>query len=424
MLTVAENELLTRTDPGTAMGDTMRRYWMPALLSWEIPEPDCPPVRVQLLGEKLVAFRDTAGRIGLLEEFCPHRRVSLWLGRNEECGLRCVYHGWKFDVDGNCVDQMNEPNQFKEKIHITSYPTVELGGVIWAYMGPAALQPPLPQFEWTQMPESHCMVTKVWQECNWLQALEGGIDTSHAPILHRTLRADTKMPGINITSPFVRGRAPNLVVETTDYGYRYFGVRPLGDEGVHIRSYHFVLPFHQVRPSSFSQGQTGVAGHMWVPIDDENCMVWNWYYALPDEAPLTEEDRLLRSSGNGPEDVDFANEFRSRRNRQNNYQIDRQAQKTETFTGITGINVQDRAVQESMGAIVDRSKEHLGPGDRAIIVARQQLIQAVKTHQEGGTPLGLAPSYYTIRAPERVLANDIDWHETLLPEMYPEPAEV
>jgi hypothetical protein len=209
-----------------------------------------------------------------------------------------------------------------------------------------------------------------------------------------------------------------------DYGYRYFGVRSLGDEGVHIRAYHFVLPFHQVRPSSFSQGQTGVAGHMWVPIDDGNCMVWNWYYSLPDEAPLAEEDRLLRSSGNGPDDVDCTNAFRSRRNRGNNYQIDRQAQKTETFTGITGINTQDRAVQESMGPIVDRSKEHLGPADRAIIVARQQLLQAVKAHQEGGAPLGLAPSYYTIRAAERVLSNDVDWHETLLPEMYPEPAEV
>jgi phenylpropionate dioxygenase-like ring-hydroxylating dioxygenase large terminal subunit len=424
MLTVAENELLTRTNPGTAMGETMRRYWIPALLAWELPEPDCPPVRVQLLGEQLVAFRDTTGRIGLLDEFCPHRRVSLWLGRNEECGLRCVYHGWKFDVDGNCVDQMNEPHQFREKIRITSYPTVELGGVIWAYMGPAEQQPPLPQFEWTQVPESHCVVTKVWQECNWLQALEGGIDTSHAPILHRTLKADTRMPGINVTSPFVRGKAPTLVVEPMDYGYRYFGVRSLGVEGVHIRAYHFVLPFHQVRPSSFSQGQTGVAGHMWVPIDDGNCMVWNWYYSLPDEAPLAEEDRLLRSSGNGPDDVDCTNAFRSRRNRGNNYQIDRQAQKTETFTGITGINTQDRAVQESMGPIVDRSKEHLGPADRAIIVARQQLLQAVKAHQEGGAPLGLAPSYYTIRAAERVLSNDVDWHETLLPEMYPEPAEV
>jgi phthalate 4,5-dioxygenase oxygenase subunit len=424
MLTVEENELLTRTDAGTPMGETMRRYWIPALLSWELPEPDCPPVRVQLLGERLIAFRDTQGRIGLLDEFCPHRRASLWLGRNEECGLRCIYHGWKFDVDGNCVDQMNEPQPFESKIRIASYSTAELGGVIWAYMGPPAQTPPLPKFEWTQVPESHCVVTKVVQECNWLQALEGGIDTSHAPILHRTLRADSTMPGINFASPFVQGKAPQLVVENTDYGYRYFGVRPLGEDEVHIRSYHFVLPFHQVRPSRFSQGQTGSAGHIWVPMDDEHCMVWNWYYSHPGEASLTEEDRLLRNAGNGPEDVDFANGFRSKRNRENNYLIDRQAQKTETFTGITGVNTQDRAVQETMGPIVDRSKEHLGPADRAIIVARQLLLQAVKTYQDGGTPSGVAPTYYTIRAAERVLSNELDWHETLMPEMYPEPAGV
>lgn len=418
MLSVEENERLTRTGAGTVMGDTMRRYWIPALLAWELPEPDGPPVRVQLLGESLVAFRDSMGRVGLLDEFCPHRRVSLWFGRNEECGLRCVYHGWKFDVHGTCVDQMNEPEQFKDKIRITAYPTVELGGVVWAYMGPPALQPPLPKFEWTQVPESHCVVTKVVQECNWLQGLEGGIDTSHAPILHRTLRADSKMAGINFASPFVQGRAPHLVVDTTDYGYRYFGVRPLGDDEVFIRAYHFVLPFHQIRPHRTLGGDSGSAGHMWVPMDDHNCMVWNWYYSLG-EAPLTEEDRLLKNSGNGPLDVDFANGFRSKRNRANNYGLDRQAQKTETFTGIPGINVQDRAIQETMGAIVDRSQEHLGPADRAIIVARQLLLRAIQTHQDGGTPAGLEDSYYTLRATESVLPKDVDWKETLLPEMYP-----
>jgi len=416
MLSVEENALLTQTDPGTAMGGTMRRYWLPALLAWELPEPDCPPVRVKLLGESLVAFRDTSGKIGLLDEFCPHRRASLWLGRNEECGLRCVYHGWKFDVDGNCTDQMNEPEQFTDKISIVSYPTVEMGGVIWTYMGPPEHQPPLPKFEWTQVPESHRIVTKVHQECNWLQALEGGIDTSHAPILHRTLRPDTDMPGINIASPFARGKAPHLVVEPTDYGYRYFGVRSLDDEGVHVRAYHLVLPFHQVRPHRTMGGDAGSAGHMWVPMDDHNCMVWNWYYTHA-ETPLTEDDRLLKSSGNGPMDVDFANGFRSTRNRTNDYRIDRRAQKTETFTGITGVNTQDRAVQETMGPIVDRSKEHLGPADRAIIVARQLLIKAVRTHQEGGIPAGLDETYYTVRATEGVVPNDMDWKEVMLPEM-------
>ena len=199
MLTREENELVTRTGPGTPMGAVMRRYWMPALLSWELPEPDCPPVRVKLLNEQLVAFRDTNGRLGMLEEFCAHRGVSLWLGRNEECGLRCVFHGWKYDVDGNCVDQMNEPQDFKDKIHLKAYPTVELGGVIWTYMGPPDKKPPLPKFEWTQAPESHRHVSKVIQECNWLQAFEGGVDTSHDAILHRAFGSDTG--GIGSTDP-------------------------------------------------------------------------------------------------------------------------------------------------------------------------------------------------------------------------------
>ncbi|ETX05155.1 MAG: hypothetical protein ETSY2_24665, partial [Candidatus Entotheonella gemina] len=175
MLTKEDNDRLTQVGAGTPLGQTMRRYWIPALLSWELPEPDCPPVRVKLLGEDLVAFKDTEGRIGLLEELCPHRLASLYFGRNEECGLRCVYHGWKFDVEGQCVGMMNEPaeNDFKHKIRTQAYPTIEAGGMIWAYMGPPEQRPPAPNFLWTQMPETHRHVTKVIQECNWLQALEG-----------------------------------------------------------------------------------------------------------------------------------------------------------------------------------------------------------------------------------------------------------
>ena len=218
MLSRQDNELLTQVGPGTPMGDTMRRYWVPALLAWELPEPDCPPVRVKLLGEDLIAFRDTQGRIGLLDEFCPHRRVSLFFGRNEECGLRCVYHGWKFDADGRCVDQMNEPESFAHKVHITSYPTVEAGGIVWAYMGPADLRPALPLFGWTQLPATHRHVSKVIQETSYLQGVEGGIDTSHAPILHRTHGADSKRPGFKMKDPFVRGKAPVVEVDVTDYG--------------------------------------------------------------------------------------------------------------------------------------------------------------------------------------------------------------
>ena len=416
MLSREENELITRVGAATPMGATMRRYWLPALLAWELPEPDCPPVRVRLLGEDLVAFRDTSGRIGLLDEYCPHRRASLFFGRNEECGLRCVYHGWKFDMTGQCVDQMNEPEtlDFKSKIRTTSYPVIELGGVVWAYLGPAGLEPPLPRFAWTRMPATHLHVSKVIQECNWLQALEGGIDTSHAPILHRVIAPDSTRPGFKPADPFVRGKAPKVEVDTTDYGYCYAGVRPLGAAEAHVRAYHFILPFHQIRPSRTEHGQPLVAGHMWVPMDDVTTMVYNWEYSGTSE-PLSEAERLETRLGNGPRDVDQTT-FRSRRHRANNYLIDRNVQKTETFTGIDGINTQDRAIQESMGPVVDRSREHLGPADKAIIQARRLLLEAVKTVQNDGTPRGIAPTYYGLRALETVMPRDADWRPLVTPE--------
>ena len=399
------------------MGETMRRYWIPALLAWELPEPDCPPVRVKLLGEDLVAFRDTRGRVGLLDEHCPHRLASLFLGRNEECGLRCVYHGWKFDVEGRCVDMMNEPQdlRFEHKIRITAYPTVEEGGVIWAYLGPHDRRPPLPRFAWTQVPATHLHVSKVIQESNWLQGVEGGIDTSHAPILHRVMTTSSMRPGFDPNDPFVLGKAPTIELDVTDYGYRYAGLRPLAGDELHVRAYHFILPFHQIRPGRTGAGTsyTAVAGHIWVPMDDETTMVYNWEYSTTE--PLTEEDRLERRLGNGPLDVDQTT-FRSCRNRENNYLLDRRVQKTETFTGIDGVNNQDRAVQEGMGRIVDRTKEHLGPADRAVIQARRLLLQATRTVESGGMPLGVESTYYTLRPAEAIVARDTDWRTLLAPE--------
>jgi phthalate 4,5-dioxygenase len=416
MLSHQENTLITRVGQGTPMGNAMRRYWIPAVLAREIAEPDGSPVRVRLLGEDLLAFRDSEGRIGLVNEYCPHRRASLFFGRNEECGLRCVYHGWKFDVAGTCIDMMNEPeeNDFKHKVRLTAYPTCELGGIVWAYLGPANALPPPPKFAWTAAPETHLHVTKVIQECNWLQGLEGGIDTSHAPIMHRLLSENSTRGGFKPSNPFVRGKAPKLVVDLTDYGYQYAGIRPLDDADMHIRTYHFVLPFHQIRPSRAESGTPLIAGHSWVPIDDETTMVYNWAYSPG--APLTDTDRLERGLGNGPVHVDPST-FRSLSNSTNNYRIDRAVQRHESYTGIDGINVQDRAIQESMGPIVDRSKEHLGPADKAIIQARKLLRQAVMTVEAGGKPDGTGTSYYTLRAHEAVLPNGADWRQTVTPEM-------
>lgn len=426
MLTTDENELLTRVGPGTRGGELLRRYWVPALLSGELPKPDCPPVRIKLLGEPLVAFRDTGGRVGILDEFCAHRLASLWLGRNEEHGLRCIYHGWKYNVDGNCVDQMNEPDSFADRIKIKHYPTRERGSVVWTYMGPPDTMPSGPDFDYLDARDTHLGVTRVWEECNWLQALEGGIDTSHAPILHRSLSTDASA-GNPTTSPFVRSSAPTLEVDVTDYGYRYFGVRLLDEDQLYIRGYHFVMPFTQIRPNQVGRGDKPrpiISGHHWVPIDDHNCMVWNWTYSYGPE-PLTEDEKFQQATGNGSNAVDWSNDFRSFANQRNSWKMDREIQRTQNFSGIPGTNTQDRAVQESMGPIVDRTQEHLGPADRAIVFARRLLMEAARDVSEGREPRGARSSTYSrIRAIDRILSRAGDWRGVLVPEMNPGEQEL
>ena len=422
MVSVKDNETLTRVGPDTPMGELMRRYWQPVALSWELPEPDCPPVRVRILGEDLVAFRGTSGRVGLIDEWCAHRRTSLWLGRNEEEGLRCVFHGWKYDYTGQCIEMPNELPEydFKEKVKIKAYPTQEMGGVVWAYMGPKEKQPPAPSFEWTRQPETHLHVSKGLQECNWLQALEGGLDSVHTSFLHRKFEGSSRA---GLGGMRAQATAAKLDVRTTSYGYTYASLRPLGeDKGNYVRTYHYVMPNHQIRAiqehtpegvrTKFKMG-----GHMWVPVDDENCMTWNWYYSL--DAPLEAQERDESFWGNGPSFFDEKNGFRSYRNKRNSWQIDRDVQKTETFTGVEGVNQQDRAVQEAMGPIVDRSKEMLSQTDKAIVAARRLLLNGAKTVEDGGIPPAADDSYYDIRAIECVLPSDAQWLDTLKDQMYP-----
>jgi phenylpropionate dioxygenase-like ring-hydroxylating dioxygenase large terminal subunit len=431
MLSREENEMLTRTGPGTPLGDVIRRYWIPVFLSWELAKVDCPPVKVKVLGENLVGFRDSEGRVGLVEEFCPHRRASLWLGRNEENGLRCVFHGWKYDVKGNCVDMPSEPpaSNFKDKIRLKAYPTLELGGIIWAYMGPKEKTAAPPKFQWTELPETHRHVTKTWEECNWLQALEGGLDTTHIGFLHWGLseKAEGKLPQDDPRGFRLRAQAPEIDVDLTDYGFRYAGIRHLGQQGDYVRAYHYVMPWTQIRPmqamsarrtkSGTVEWRTNIGGHFWVPMDDENCMVWNWDYSFG-EKPLLEEDRGRDSAG--PENVYEDQNFRKKRNKDNNWLIDREVQRTKTYTGIYGVNTQDHAVQESMGPIVDRTKEHLGTSDKAVIKCRQLLLQAIETVRAGGDPPGVGPNYYKLRAIEKLIPKDADWRTELLPAMYQE----
>ena len=349
MLSREENELVTRVGPGHPHGQHPAPLLdSRAAVAAKSPNPTAPrPASACSARTSSPSATPRAASACSTNSARTAARRCIF-GRNEECGLRCVYHGWKFDVSGACIDMMNEPeeNDFKHKVRLTAYPTAELGGIIWAYLGPVEHMPPLPKFAWTQAPESHRHVTKVIQECNWLQGLEGGIDTSHAPIMHRLLSETSTRGGFKPSNPFVRGKAPKLVVDITDYGYQYAGIRPLGDSEMHIRTYQFILPFHQIRPSKSETGLPLDAGHIWVPMDDENTAVYNWGYC-PD-GPLSEEDRLERGLGNGPMHVDPVT-FRSKANRANNYMLDRLVQKDESYTGIDGINVQDRAIQESMG---------------------------------------------------------------------------
>src|SRR5947207_951893 len=284
MLSREENETLCRVGPGTLMGNLMREYWVPAVLSSEIAAPDSDPLRVMLLGEDLIAFRDTNGAVGLVQNNCPHRGASLFFGRNEEAGLRCVYHGWKFDIEGNCVDIPNEPaeSDFKHKVKATAYPTSEKAGVVWTYMGPPEKQPPLPDMEWMRAPAGHMWVSKTHEACNYLQAMEGGLDTSHSSFLHRDLSAE------GLANPRARSTAPRLEVLNTEYGYMYASIRHLPEDKQNfVRVYHYVMPFYQLRAGGAPNTTGHTDGHMWVPIDDVTCWAWNFHCSTT--TPVTYE---------------------------------------------------------------------------------------------------------------------------------------
>jgi phthalate 4,5-dioxygenase oxygenase subunit len=408
MTTRELNDFLTRTGPGTAMGNLFRRYWIPALLSEELPEPDCPPVRVKLLSERLIAFRDTQGRLGLMDEFCAHRGVSLWFGRNEENGLRCSYHGWKYDVTGQCVDVPSESGEsgYCRKIKLASYPCVELGDVIWTYMGPPALTPPLPAFEWVKVPRSHRHISKRMQECNFLQAMEGGIDSSHVSFLHRhDLRSDELHGGRG--AELTRETDVRFeVVETS--GGMILGVRrPAGSGQTYWRITQWIMPFHTMIPP---YGDNALNGHAWVPTDDENCVAWCMTHHPT--RPLGEHELTTMRNGGGIHTKLIPGTFRPAVNKDNDYMIDRAAQKAnKTYSGVKTIAMQDAAVQECMGPIQDRTKENLVSTDNGVIMARIRLRKAALLAQQGGVPDGIDPAAHAVRSASIVLPENVSFQE-------------
>jgi phthalate 4,5-dioxygenase len=405
MLTREDNELVTNTNAGTPMGELFRRFWLPVALSEELPGPDCVPLRVKVLNEDLIAFRGTDGRVGLIDAYCPHRGAPMFFGRNEEDGLRCVYHGWKFDVEGNCVDQPNAPEgeTFKKKINIISYPCVEAGDLIFAYMGPKDKQPPFPEFEWTKMPKSHRYVTKFLMECNYLQAMEGDYDPGHGPFLHSKLDGSPQGAQFNVQvrprirptpadEPFPHAVGPRRQtesdkkawgrVEDSDSGVFFIqsGERP---DGTKIAQ---VAPW--MMPIYCTAGTTGAAGtyssNMRIPIDNERIYFYRLRWAYQ---PLGQEE-IEGYKHDGwfyPELIPGT--YRGVANVHNDYKVDRLQQKNYSYTGIGCFPLQDIAMMENQwGPIADRTREHLSSSDFQIIAVRRRLLKAARAMQQGIEP--------------------------------------
>jgi phenylpropionate dioxygenase-like ring-hydroxylating dioxygenase large terminal subunit len=397
MLSREQNEQLTRTGPGTLMGDLFRRFWIPALHDWEVAERDGAPVRVQLLGEKLVAFRDTDGRIGVIDEFCAHRGVSLWFGRNEECGLRCPYHGWKYDVNGQCVDLPSEKEEsgMRKRIKLKSYPALERGGVIWVYMGPPELKPAPPEVEWAMVSPSRRFASKRFQECNYLQAMEGGIDSSHVSFLHSgELNTDPLFKGSRGNKYNEEDRMP--IFEVVDFeGGLLIGARRNAQDGRYYwRITPWIVPWHTIIPPRAGHP---LGAHVWVPIDDENC--WAWSINYHPGRDLTQAEVSAMRAGSGIHVKYVPDTFIPLANKANNYLMDREHQRSgRRYSGIEGIAMQDASLQESMGPIQDRTRENLVSTDNGIILTRKKLLKAAQANRDGKSIPGLDPASQRVRS--------------------------
>ena len=424
MLSREENEILTRVGPETPMGTLMRRYWIPAFRSDELT-PSGDPKRVRLLGENLVAYRDADGNVGLLDEACPHRGASLALGRADGCGIRCLYHGWVIGVDGTVLETPAEPDEhaFKERIRARHYPVQESGGIAWAYLGEPGTEPELQEFEFCGLPAEQVLVMKARVDCNYAQVVEGVLDSSHSDYLHsdsvRFLENQTSgtlyRETLDLDRPSRDGK-PRIEVENTAFGFRYAAVRkPLSnaDENRLVRMTLWAAPFYGIFPAPTGWGNMQAM----VPIDDETTMFYfiKWRY----ENPITAEEREQHAGWSGlrvgPDIID-ATTFGRRQVRTNNWQQDRAKMRSgESFTGISGVNIQDFAVEESMGPIYDRTKEHLGASDAAVARMRRRLIDAARGLAKGEEPPGLGRDveWGKLRAQEATIRIDDDWRDVL-----------
>lgn len=413
MLSAEDNELLCRVEGEAPMGGLMRRHWTPICLIEEVAEPDGAPVKARVFGEDLVVFRDTKGRVGVLDELCPHRRASLVFGRNEECGLRCLYHGWKMDVEGNVLEMPSEPaaSSMIEKLKHRAYPVKEWGGFVWAYLGPRET---LPQFRpppWAPSEEARVSIAKVVLPCNWAQILEGAIDSSHSSSLHSSDMVPARVDGAKATaSLWLRpstDKSPRLQVQQGSYGLRYAALRrPIQNSATHeyVRTTVFVAPATVLIPPNNLYNVANVN----VPIDDTHTAFYFIAWGHSSRTPETETWRRFLGQTVG---VDLDHEFRPLRNFENRFWQDRQAMKAGNFTGIKGFPNQDVAMWVTMGPIADRTRERLGGSDLAVVEFRRQMVDAARAFQQGALAIGTGESAIpsSICSFQAILTKTVDW---------------
>jgi phenylpropionate dioxygenase-like ring-hydroxylating dioxygenase large terminal subunit len=432
MLNARDNDYLCRVGPGTPMGDLFRQYWLPAIRSDELPAPDCPPLRVRLLGENLIGYRTTSGAVGLIQNACPHRGASMFFGRNEEEGLRCVYHGWKFDITGACVDMPSEPaeSNFRTKVHARAYPCRERNGIIWAYMGPREVPPPLPDIEANLLCEGPRQISVLLRTCNWMQGWEGEMDTVHAAFLHGGASNAEDYQNGSFNYYQYLNRAAKFVTVDTEYGTANGAYRPAEDDTYYWRVTQILMPFYNMIPTG-KLGE-GVRIGIYVPVDDENHLHWEIFIRNPDGSgvPPGMADRQAYPGGSHPipNGTGWLERFRVQEDLSNDYMIDREAQRTwKSYTGIESVRLQDCAVTETMGPIYDRSHEHLGTTDTLIIRTRRRMIAAARALREHGTvPPGVDnPEIYRQRSGEMILPRNVDWWQAYLAlrEQFNAPAQ-
>jgi phthalate 4,5-dioxygenase oxygenase subunit len=413
MMTPEENELMCRVEGKAPMGQLMRRHWTPVCLVEEVSEPDGTPVKAQVFGEDLVVFRDTNGRVGVMDEYCPHRRVSLVFGRNEDCGLRCLYHGWKMDVQGNVLEMVSEPaaSGMAQKVKHLAYPVTEWGGFVWAYMGPPDTQPAFEPPAWAPTADAKVTIAKAIIPCNWAQILEGAIDSAHSSSLHSSDMVPARVEGAEATDTnWLRpstDKAPRMQVERGSYGFRYAAIRrPIKNAAAndYVRSTVFVAPATALIPPNNLYNVANIN----VPMDDTTTAFYFIAWGHPSQTPDTDTWRKFLRQTVG---VDLDQNYRPLRNEENRFWQDRQAMKAGNFTGISGFPNQDVAMWVTMGPIADRTHDRLGASDMAIVEFRKQMLNAVRDFQAGATAIGAGDNAIpkSVCAYQAVVPKTTDW---------------